>query len=59
MTIYKTYDISVEIAFLELRANGLFAITAERGYLVFYPFNEDRKALLGEAEQRLLDQASR
>ena len=58
MTIYKTYDISVELAFLELRANGLFAITAERGYLVFYPFNEERKALLGEAEQRQLDQSS-
>lgn len=59
MTIYKTYDISVEISFLELRANGLFAITADRGYLVFYPFNEDRKALMSEAEQKLLDQSSK
>lgn len=59
MTIYKIYDVSLELACLDLRANGLFALTADRGYLVFYPLNEDRKAIMGEGEQRALDQASR
>lgn len=49
MTIYKTYDISVQVAFMELRANGLFAVTTDRGYLVYYPFNEDRKAMISES----------
>jgi hypothetical protein len=51
--------VALELSFLELRANGLFALTADRGYLVFYPFNEDRKAIMSEAEQRVLDQNSR
>jgi hypothetical protein len=58
MTIYKTYDISLALSFLALRANGLFALTADRGYLAFYPFHDDRKAILSEAEQRQLDHRS-
>ncbi len=49
MTIYKTYDNSFQIEFMELRANGLFAAATDRGYLVYYPFNEDRKAMINES----------
>lgn len=39
MTIYQVFDVSIEVSFLQLRANGLFAVTADKGYLGFYPFN--------------------
>jgi hypothetical protein len=55
MTIYQTLKVPIEAGLLELRANGLYFLTAEKGYLGFYQFNEDKKAIIGQAEQRILD----
>jgi hypothetical protein len=55
MTIYQTVKIPVEASLLTLRANGLYFLTAEKGYLGFYQFNEDKKAIIAPAEQTILD----
>ena len=59
MTIYQNVKASIEISFLQLRYNGLFAVTSEKGYLAFYPFNEEKKILRDKAEQQELDKESK
>lgn len=33
----------------------MFAVTTDKGYLGFYPFNEDKKIQISKAEQRIID----
>ncbi len=47
MTIYQTLNIPIEASLFALRSNGLYFLTAEKGYLGFYQFNEDKKAMIG------------
>ena len=55
MTIYQTLKVPIEAGLLSLRANGLYFLTAEKGYLGCYQFNEDKKAMISKGEQLLLD----
>jgi hypothetical protein len=55
MTIYQTLKVTIEASLIALRANGLFFLTAEKGYLGMYQFNEDKRAMVDRAEQRALD----